>query len=115
MINKDITEDLDRNIHEEYRLGIMCILAVNDYVYLSQLNSLLRTTKGNLMVRLRKLEEIGYIVCEKSFVDRVPRSSYKITIKGRIAFNKYLDHMEILIDILKNGGNLGYKIDKFSK
>jgi DNA-binding PadR family transcriptional regulator len=45
----------------------------------------------------RRLEEAGYIACEKSFAGRVPRTEYRLTDAGRKALERYLDHMEALI------------------
>jgi DNA-binding PadR family transcriptional regulator len=56
-------------------------------------------TDGNLSVHLRKLEEAGYISVDKRFVSRKPVSSYKLTVKGRKAFESYLAHLEKLINI----------------
>ena len=50
-----------------------------------------------MSVHARRLEEAGYVVCRKSFVGRVPRTEYRITEQGRRALNAYIDHMEALI------------------
>ena len=88
---------LDRLIHERLRLGILSALAVNESLSFNDLKKLMRTTDGNLSVHARKLEEAGYIVCEKSFEGRVPRTQYSISSTGRRAFERYLNHMEALI------------------
>jgi DNA-binding PadR family transcriptional regulator len=48
-------------------------------------------------VHARKLEDAGYVHCEKSFAGRVPRTEYRLTAAGRRALEKYLDHMDALI------------------
>jgi DNA-binding transcriptional ArsR family regulator len=88
---------LDRLIHERMRLGILSALAVNERMSFGDLKSLLRTTDGNLSVHARKLEEAEYVLCEKSFEGRVPKTEYSITATGRRALERYLDHMESLI------------------
>jgi DNA-binding MarR family transcriptional regulator len=88
---------LDRLIHERLRLGILSALAVNESLTFNDLKKLMRTTDGNLSVHARKLEEAGYVACEKSFEGRVPRTQYSITSTGRRAFDRYLNHMEALI------------------
>ena len=88
---------LDRLIHERMRLGILSALAVNERMSFGDLKSLLRTTDGNLSVHARKLEEAEYVLCEKSFEGRVPKTEYSITPTGRRALERYLDHMESLI------------------
>lgn len=95
--------DLDRLIHERVRLGIVSALAVNEALSFNDLKALLETTDGNLSVHARKLEEAGYISCNKSFVRRVPRTEYRLTAAGRTALERYLEHMETLIREVKEG------------
>ena len=92
---------LDRLIHERLRLGILSALSVNDSLTFNELKKLLDTTDGNLSVHARKLEEAGYLSCAKSFEGRVPRSDYKLTAAGRRALERYLDHMEALIQAMR--------------
>jgi DNA-binding HxlR family transcriptional regulator len=88
---------LDRLIHERLRLGIVSALAVNESLTFNDLKRLMQTTDGNLSVHARKLEDAGYVTCKKSFEGRVPRTEYRITATGRLALERYLDHMEALI------------------
>ena len=90
-------ERLDRLIHEKLRLGIVSALAVNDSLSFRELKRLLGTTDGNLSVHARKLETAGYVACTKTFADRLPRTTYRLTAAGRRALSRYLDHMEALI------------------
>lgn len=92
---------LDRTIHERLRLGIVSALAVNDTLTFSELKALLSTSDGNLSVHARKLEDAGYVACEKSFEGRIPRTEYRLTSAGRRALDKYLKHMEALIQATK--------------
>jgi DNA-binding HxlR family transcriptional regulator len=94
---------LDRLIHEPMRLGIVSGLAVNDTMTFNELKELLRTTDGNLSVHARKLEEGQYISCEKYFEGRVPKTEYRLTGAGRRALETYLDHMEALIRVTREG------------
>lgn len=90
--------DLDRLIHGRVRLGIVSALAVTDSLSFTELKDLLDTSDGNLSVHARRLEEAGYLACDKSFADRVPHTEYRLTASGRSALEKYLDHMEALIE-----------------
>jgi DNA-binding MarR family transcriptional regulator len=87
----------DRLIYERVRLGIMSALSVNETMSFAELKELLQTTDGNLGTHARKLEDAGYVACRKEFAERVPRTQYSITDKGRRAFARYLEHMEALI------------------
>jgi len=95
-IPSDATK-LDRLIHERLRLGILSALAVNESLTFNELKKLLDTSDGNLSVHARKLEDAGYIACAKSFDGRIPRTDYSMTAAGRRALERYLDHMEALI------------------
>jgi DNA-binding MarR family transcriptional regulator len=94
---------LDRVIHERVRLGIVSALAGAPSLSFNELKELLDITDGNLSVHARRLEEAGFIACEKSFVDRVPRTEYQLTAAGRKALDEYLDHMESLIQRVREG------------
>lgn len=92
---------LDRLIHERLRLGIVSALAANERLTFNELKRLLQTTDGNLSVHARKLEDAGYVACEKTFAGRVPQSVYRLTAPGRRALDKYLVHMEAIIRAMK--------------
>ena len=93
---------LDRLIHERLRLGILSALSVNESLTFNELKKLLDTTDGNLSVHARKLEEAGYVGCSKSFEGRMPRTDYRLTASGRRALDRYLDHMEALIQAMRD-------------
>src|SRR5437764_3957855 len=92
---------LDRLIHERMRLGIVSALAANDSLTFNDLKLLLGTTDGNLSVHARKLEEANYVTCTKSFEGRMPKTEYRLTDAGKRAFEKYLNHMEALIQAVR--------------
>jgi len=93
---------LDRLIHERLRLGILSALSVNESLTFNELKKLLDTTDGNLSVHARKLEEAGYVACSKSFEGRMPRTEYRMAAAGRRALERYLDHMEALIQAMRD-------------
>jgi DNA-binding HxlR family transcriptional regulator len=89
--------DLDRIIHERVRLAIVSALVVNESLTFNELKRLLGATDGNLSVHARRLEEAGYLSCQKTFEGRVPKTEYRLTAAGRQALERYLAHMEGLI------------------
>jgi len=93
---------LDRLIHERLRLGIVSALAVNERLTFNDLKRLLQTTDGNLSVHARKLEEANYIAVDKSFEGRIPRTEFRLTAAGRRALEKYLAHMEAIIQAVRD-------------
>jgi DNA-binding MarR family transcriptional regulator len=93
---------LDRLIHERLRLGILSALAANESLTFNELKKLLKTTDGNLSVHARKLEDAHYVSCTKSFEGRLPKTEYRLTAAGRRALERYLDHMEALIQAMRD-------------
>ena len=90
-------ERLDRVVHDRMRLAILAALAANETLSFTDLKGITGTTDGNLSVHARKLEDAGYVICEKTFAGRTPRTEYRLNAAGRRAFEKYLDHMDALI------------------
>lgn len=90
--------EFDQVIHGRVRLGIISALAVEESLAFNELKKRLDTSDGNLSVHARRLEDAGYLEVIKSFEGRFPRTDYRITRAGRRALERYLDHMEALID-----------------
>ena len=95
--------ELDPMIHERIRLGIVSALAVNHRLSFNELKRLLNTTDGNLSVHARKLEEAGYLGCDKYFDGRVPKTEFWLTATGRKSLQRYLDRMEEIIRATRQG------------
>ena len=102
-VEKTSIPDFDRVIHEKTRLAIVSALAVNPTLTFNELKAILKTTDGNVSVHTRKLEEANYLNCKKSFEGRMPRTEYSLTAAGRRALQRYLDHMEALINNVRTG------------
>jgi len=80
---------LDRVIHEPARLLLVALLSSvesADFLYLLKESDL---TKGNLSVHLSRLEEAGYVQTEKTFRGKIPHTEYRLTSKGKSAFDQY--------------------------
>jgi DNA-binding MarR family transcriptional regulator len=89
--------ELDPLIHERLRLGILSALVVQESLTFTELRDLLQTTDGNLSVQARRLETAGYVICDKKFEDRKPRSTYRISAAGRVALGDYLETLSSLL------------------
>ncbi len=92
---------LDRVIHDQTRLAILAALAASETLSFTDLKSITGTTDGNMSVHARRLEDAGYVLCEKTFAGRTPRTEYRLSAAGRRAFEKYLDHMDALIKAMR--------------
>lgn len=96
---KEYLEDINKAFESKVRLGIMSMLMVNDEVNFNSLKEVLNLTDGNLASHTRALENLKYIVAEKQFVGRKPKTTYKKTKKGEKAFR---EHLQALESFLKN-------------
>ena len=97
VVAKPLPQRLDRVIHDRTRLAILAALAARETLVFNELKDITGTTDGNLSVHARKLEDAGYVHCEKTFAGRTPRTEYRLTGAGRKALEKYLEHMDALI------------------
>ena len=82
---------LDPLLHSQLRLAVMSVLMnldEADFVYIKQHT---QSTAGNLSVQLDKLAEAGYITIEKGFAGKKPRTTCRVTEKGKEAFAVYVD------------------------
>ena len=81
--------EIDRLVHEPARLRALTLLSGVKEAEFSFILQALRLTNGNLSVHMRKLEEAGYITATKSFVGRVPKTMFSITVRGKRALVEY--------------------------
>jgi len=88
---------LNKEFESRVRLGIMSVLMVNDWVDFSEMKNLLDITDGNMASHSNALEKANYIEVKKEFVGKKPKTSYRVTQSGRIAFTQHLDALEKLI------------------
>lgn len=84
---------IDRVVHEPARLMILMYLyplESADFVFLLRTTDL---TMVNFSSHLTRLEEVGYVVIEKSFVGKRPRTKIQFTGSGRKAIEDYRETM----------------------
>jgi DNA-binding transcriptional ArsR family regulator len=100
---------LDRIIHEPARLMIMTVLYATteaDFLYLQRECGL---TQGNLSSHLAKLEDVGYVLIEKTFKGKYPLTICSLTRKGRDAFDEYVRKMRVVSGSTPNGARTSRK------
>lgn len=81
--------ELDKLIHAPARLAIMTQLMVIDEADATWLHGRTGLSWGNLATHVRKLEEADYLVVSKEFSERKPRTVFRLTDKGREAYQEY--------------------------
>ena len=92
---------LDTAVHGPVRLGVLTALQTNGPLDFTTLKKRLTVSDGALGLHLQKLEETGYVSCEKSFVGSRPKSTYCITPAGKKSLLNYLAAMQAIIDSVR--------------
>ena len=90
--------DIDRLIHEPARLAVMAILYAASRADFLYLQNEIGLTGGNLSAHLSKLEEAGYVVMEKSFENKKPKTLIWLSDEGRQAFQEYKDNLQQIFE-----------------
>jgi DNA-binding HxlR family transcriptional regulator len=93
--------ELDTTVHGPVRLGVLTALQMDGPHNFTTLKKRLNVSDGALGMHLQTLENEGYIAARKAFVHRRPRTTYRLTPKGRIALVRYLDAMRRLLDAVE--------------
>ena len=93
---------IDALVHGPVRLGVLTALSVQGPLDFTALKKQLDVGDGTLGQHLQKLEESGYVSCEKAFVGQRPKSTYRLTGLGRKSLRRYLDTMQAIIDSAKS-------------
>jgi len=93
-VNEDPLFQLDRVIHEKGRLAIMSLLAATPELSFTELRDTLKMTDGNITTHIRTLQEAGYLSVTKSYEDKRPLTTCRLTAKGRQAFADHIDVLE---------------------
>ncbi len=92
--------ELDSIIHQPARLQIMsalCQLGGTRHVDFTYLKQHLGLTDGNLGAHLATLEAKGYILVEKAFVARRPKTFIGATPAGRLAFAGHVAALQSIL------------------
>ena len=93
--------ELDDVIHQPVRLRLMSALtalAPREQVDFSFLKEKLELTDGNLGAHLRTLEEAGYVLVEKMFVERRPKTFVAASAAGRKAFAAHVAALQAILN-----------------
>ena len=92
-------KELDPLLHSQLRLAVMSLLLGTEEADVVYIREKVGATAGNLSVQLDKLSEAGYIDVEKSFVGKKPRTTCRITERGREAMAAYVEALRGYLDL----------------
>jgi DNA-binding transcriptional ArsR family regulator len=89
-MNRIDPDQIDELLHNPIRLALVTALSQVEYGDFQWLKEVANTTDGNLATHLRKLEDAGYILVEKTFKGRKPASYYRLSDVGALKFKHYI-------------------------
>jgi DNA-binding MarR family transcriptional regulator len=89
--------ELDPLLHSQLRLAVVSILVSVLEAEFTFLKEKTGSTAGNLSVQLEKLSNEGYISIEKSFRNKRPLTTCRITPKGIRQFDIYVKAIQAYI------------------
>jgi len=90
--------DLDEMIHQPVRLSIVATLAHVERVDFAFLRDTLALQDSNLSRHLTALEEAGYILIDKVFERKRPRTWLSLTEVGRAAFERHVAALRRIVE-----------------
>jgi len=88
----------DPLLHQPVRSRLLSLLISNDELPFKALKESLKVTDGNLSSHLSKLEKEEYVLIEKTFEGKRPKTVVHITTKGREAFGSYIEALKKFIE-----------------
>jgi DNA-binding MarR family transcriptional regulator len=94
--------DFDKLVHQPTRLQLFAHLYRHGETSFSDLVEALDVTEGNLSSHLQTMEDADAVAVTKEFVDRKPRTTYRLTDEGRAAFEDHVGTLEALIEGLES-------------
>jgi len=107
---QDALEELDRVFHEKARLGILTsMIGASDGMNFNDLKELCDLTDGNLNRHLKVLVDTGVLSVKKTGQGRNTNSLYRLTAKGRRAFERYLSALETILNAAKKSADVSAK------
>ena len=92
---------LDPGIHVPARLRLVVTLAAlreGEDLSFTRLQDLIGLTPGNLITHLRKLEDAGYVMTDRTGNGNAARTSVALTRDGRAALESYTTALRQLLD-----------------
>ena len=89
--------ELDPLLHSQLRLAVVSILVSVMEAEFTFLKEKTGSTAGNLSVQLEKLSHEGYITIEKSFRNKRPLTTCRITPLGIRQFESYVQAIQAYI------------------
>lgn len=92
-------KELDPILHSQLRLAVISLLLNVDEAEFTYIREETKATAGNLSVQINKLKEAGYIEVNKRFKGNYPQTMCRITKKGILKFEEYVDALKSYLNL----------------
>lgn len=92
---------IPESFQSKFKIAIIASLMTGPKTF-KQIKDLTDATDGNISVHIKRLEELGFLVVNKEFVLKRPRTTYILTDYGRNLFREYVELLDTLIREAKN-------------
>lgn len=90
----------DDLVHQPVRLKIMATLNAlpsGEQLEFVRLRTIVEATEGNLGAHIATLEKAGYVLVEKDFAGKKPRTRIALSGQGRTAFAEHVAYLRSLL------------------
>tara|TARA_B100001175_G_scaffold308124_1_gene308156 strand:+ start:172 stop:456 length:285 start_codon:yes stop_codon:yes gene_type:complete len=91
-----MNKEIEKLLFNPIRLKTVSFLMTIETCNFKALIDITGSTKGNLSIQLKKLNEAGLIKIEKYFQKSYPTTDYSITIKGKNSFEDFFKQLQSL-------------------
>ena len=85
-----IMPKFDELIHAPTRLSLVAFLAATTWADFAVLRDSVGLSDSALSKQLTTLADAGYVEIRKAFVGKRPRTSARLTVEGRTAFDRHV-------------------------
>ena len=91
--------NIDQLFHVPARLGIATALyARRRGMSFSELKKACELSDGNQSRHISRMEQASVVLSEKTFIDRIPRTTITLTEEGRARFERYIEHLRSIVE-----------------
>ena len=91
-----MNKEIEKLLFNPIRLKTVSFLMTIETCNFKALIDITGSTKGNLSIQLKKLNEAGLIKIEKYFQKSYPATDYSITNKGKNSFEDFFKQLQSL-------------------
>ena len=91
--------ELNPVLHQPIRTRIAAFLVARGEATFNELKQALEITDGNLEAHMKKLKASEYIAARKQSGAGRPQTLYSVTESGRMAFKKYIENLQNILNL----------------